>query len=281
MATYFITGATGSVGREVVYQLLEQGQQVITATRNPEKSKELFGDKVTAVQFDFADPSTYAQALQSDGIFLLGPPLHLELFTLLEPFVDYLESQQAPRLVYLSANGMENLPSLPFHGQMEEKLQQSSLDWYVVRPGFFMQNFGTYERESIEHHGVVFVPAGEGKTAFISTKDIGGAIAALLQLEQPEKRVFILTGNQLYDYFEAAQQLSNTLGKTITYPNPDDATYRQVLKEAQAPDFIADYMIPVYSLIKEGKVANISGDVELLTGRAPESLEAVLARDFT
>ena len=280
MATYFITGATGAVGRELVHQLLEQGQKVIAATRHPEQSQQLFGGKVEAVEFDFADPSTYAQALKSEGIFLLGPPLYPELFMLLEPFVDYLEQQQGPRLVYLSANGMEDLPSLPFHGQMEEKLQQSSLDWYVVRPGFFMQNFSNYERENIEARGVVFVPAGKGITAFISTKDIGAAVAALLQLEQPQKRVFTLTGKQLYDYFEAAEQLSQTLGKTITYPNPDTATYRQVLKEAQAPDFVADYMIPVYGLIKEGKVDNITTDVELLTGQAPESLETVLARDF-
>ncbi|MGH1335051.1 MAG: NAD(P)H-binding protein [Aureispira sp.] len=281
MATYFITGATGSVGKELVEALLAQNQTVIAATRHPEKAQELFGERVQAVAFDFADESTYAQALKSDGIFLLGPPLNPALFSLLTPFVDYLDAQKAPKVVYLSGNGMEDLPALPFHGQMEEKLQQSSLDWYVVRPSFFMQNFGNYERENIEARSIVFVPAGEGKTAFISTKDIGAATAALLQLEQPKKRTYVLTGGALYDHFDAAQQLTTTLGKTVNYANPDNNTYRQVLKEAQAPDFIADYMIPIYGLIKEGKVATISSDVQALTGQAPESLAAVLSRDFS
>ena len=280
MATYFITGATGSVGKEVVETLLAQNQQVIAATRHPEKAQALFGDRVQAVTFDFADQSTYAQALKSDGIFLLGPPLNPALFSLLTPFVDYLEAQKAPRVIYLSGNGMEDLPPLPFHGQMEEKLQQSTLDWYVVRPSFFMQNFGNYDRENIEARNIIFVPAGEGKTAFISTKDIGAATAALLQLEQPKKRTYVLTGDTLYNHSEAAQHLSTILGKTISYPKPDNATYRQVLKEAQAPDFIADYMIPIYNLIRDNKVATISSDVKELTGKAPESLVTVLNRDF-
>lgn len=281
MATYFITGATGSVGTTLIDALLGQGHQVIAATRHPEKSTAQFGERVQAVFFDFEEANTFPKALESDGIFLLGPPLYTELFALLEPFVDYLETQKTPRLVYLSANGMEDLPELPFHGQMEQKLKDSSLDCYVVRPGFFMQNFGNYERENIEERQVIFVPAGTGKTAFISTKDIGAAVAALLSLEQPTKRVYQLTGATLLDYTEAAKQLSTTLGKTITYAQPDNATYRHVLKEAQAPAFVAEYMIPIYNLIRDGKVTNVSSDVELLTGRAPETLETVLRRDFS
>jgi hypothetical protein len=52
------------------------------------------------------------------------------------------------------------------------------------------------------------------------------------------------------------------------------------LKDAGAPDFIASYMIPVYSLIADGKVNVLSDDVEKLTGKKPTPLKAVLKRDF-
>jgi uncharacterized protein YbjT (DUF2867 family) len=280
MATYFITGATGTVGKEVVQHLLEQGHQVTAATRHPQDSSALFGEQVNAVHFDFTDPSTYASALQSDGVFLLGPPLDINLFSMLEPFVDYLQARAGLRVVYLSASGMEELDSMPFHRQMEEKLEASNLDVCVVRPGFFMQNFGNYERENIKERQVVFVPAGEGKTAFISTRDIGACVAVLLQRSSLDQRIFTLTGDTALDYFQAAELLSDITGKTITYANPDEPTYRQVLEQAGAPAFVADYMIPIYGLIKAGKVNQITQEVEQLTGRPPETLVDVLKRDF-
>lgn len=280
MAKYFVTGATGTVGREVVASLLSKGQEVIAASRNPEKSKTLFQERVSSVSFDFADEASFSQVNESEGVFLIGPPLDLGLYELLTPFLDYVKKNGPKRLVYLSANGMEHMEDLPFHAQMEAAITSSELDWRIVRPGFFMQNFGNYERENIEERKVLFVPAGSGKTAFISTKDIGASVATLLTEDEHSSQIFTLTGDRLMDYQEAASLLSSVTGSEIQYANPDHATYKAVLAQAGAPDFVADYMISVYGLIAEGKVSNITSDVEKLTGNTPESLEAVLRRDF-
>ncbi len=101
------------------------------------------------VDFDFANPENFDLAKSADGVFLLGPPMVPDLFNLLAPFADYLNAQGSKRVVYLSAYGMEAMPELPFHQQMEDKLKASKLDWRVVRPGFFMQNFKNYEFENI------------------------------------------------------------------------------------------------------------------------------------
>lgn len=280
MATFFITGATGSVGTEVIKALLQQNQQVIAASRHPERSKEQFGDSVKAVHFDFEDASTFAALDGADGVFLLGPPLYPDLYKLLTPFTDYLIQQDGQRVVYLSAYGMDNLPELPFHQQMEDKLKQSDLDWRIVRPGFFMQNFGNYERENIEQRKVIFFPAGGGKTGFISTRDIGEAVATLLTEDKHNHQIFTLTGGEAYTHFEVANMLSELQGEPITYANPDEQTYRNALAQAGAPAFVADYMLPVYGLIRKGKVKDLTTDVERLTGQKPESLQSVLERDF-
>lgn len=280
MAKYFVTGATGTVGSEVVRHLLAQGQSVVAANRHTDKTKELFGNQVETTAFDFMDSSTFAQVAETDGVFLLGPPMYPDLFKMLTPFTDYLIEHGPKRIVYLSANGMDDLAELPFHAQMEEKLQASGLDWRIVQPGFFMDNFRNYEKENIEQRKIVFVPAGEGKTAFISSKDIGASVATLLMKNQYRHRTFELTGDKTYSYFEVADLLSEVMGEQIVYPNPDEATYRKVLADAGAPPMIADYMIPVYGLIKNNKVENVTNHVALLTGKAPESLRAVLVRDF-
>ncbi|MEM7485479.1 MAG: SDR family oxidoreductase [Bacteroidota bacterium] len=281
MRTYFITGASGTIGSNVVKALLEKNDGVIAATRHPEKSAALFGDKVESVSFDYDDASTFDHALEGDGIFLLGPPLYSDLFNLLVPFVDFLVSNKySGRIVYLSAYGMDEMEELPFHRQMEDKLKASALDWTIVRPGFFMQNFGNYERENIEERNMLFSPAGNGKTPFVSAVDVGSAVAELLVDLNRSKEIHILTGAVPYSYFDIAEILSDITGKKIVYPNPNDETYRKVLKESGAPDMIADYMLPVYRLIKNGIVEETHQGVQELTGNKPEELRVVLERDF-
>jgi len=203
-----------------------------------------------------------------------------DLFNLLTPFADYLNAQGSKRVVYLSAYGMEAMPELPFHQQMEDKFKASKLDWRVVRPGFFMQNFKNYEFENIVDRGVTFVPAGDGHTPFVSAKDVGASIAALLRDEKRSHETHILTGPEALTYSDAAKVLSDVLTKQVVYPQPDDATYRQVLADAGAPTMIADYMISVYGLIKRGIVAEKTNNVEQLTGRKSENLRTVLSRDY-
>jgi len=280
MEKIFVTGATGTIGKEVVNALLKKGVKVVAANRSQEKAKGLFGDKVEWVNFDFEDPNTYKTADDAAAVFLLGPPLNLRLSEMLMPFVDYLSVKGPSKVVYLSANGMEKMKELPFHAQMEAKLKSTTLEWTILRPGFFMQNFGNYEMENIEERKIIFSPAGEGKTAFISAVDIGQAAAEVLINEGHEEKTYTLLGDRLLSYYEIAALLSEIIGEKIIYPNPDENTYRSVLKESGAPDFIADYMIPVYNLIRFGKVENVSNDLQNLIGRKPEELKDVLKRDF-
>ncbi len=281
MGKYFVTGATGSVGTEVVRALVEEGHEVVAASRHPQKSQEKFGEETESVHFDFEDLSTFSQVEGTDGVFILGPPLYPDLFTMLVPFMDYVAKNGPKRIVYLSANGMEDMKELPFHAQAEEKLKNSDLDWRIVRPGFFMQNLSNYERENIEQRKMIFVPAGEGKTAFVSTTDIGKSIAKLLTDDSYKHQIFTLTGPEAMDYHQVAELLSTELNEKIVYPNPDEATYRGVLAASGVPSFVADYMVPVYSMIKNGKVTNLTDDVEKLTGQKPERMQDVIKRDFS
>ncbi|MEM9831722.1 MAG: SDR family oxidoreductase [Bacteroidota bacterium] len=281
MAIFFITGATGSVGKQVVQSLLENGHQVKAGNRHPGRSQEQFGNSVEAVHFDFENASTFQEADGADGVFLLGPSAYPDLYTLLSPFADYLIENKSNRVVYLSAYGMDDLPELPFHQQMEDKLKQTALDWRIVQPGFFMQNFKNYEGENIEQRKIIFSPAGEGKTGFISTHDIGKVVAILLTADEYQHQTYVLTGEQTYTHFEVADMLSEIRGEKVEYANPDQATYRSALSQAGAPDFLADYMLLIYGLIKNGKVEETTHNVEKLTGQKPETLRAALERDFT
>jgi uncharacterized protein YbjT (DUF2867 family) len=74
-----VTGATGTVGREVVAQLLVAGKKVRALTRNP--SRAHLDDQVELVAGDFNQPETLAKAVEGvESIFSLafGPQLAIQ-----------------------------------------------------------------------------------------------------------------------------------------------------------------------------------------------------------
>ena len=89
-----------------------------------------------------------------------------------------------------------------------------------------------------------------------------------------------ITGPESLSYAEAAAILAEVTHQPIAYPNPTPEEYAATLKSAGAPDFIATYMISVYSLIANDKVNIVLPAAEQLTGRKPGTLRAVLERDF-
>lgn len=280
--TYFITGATGTLGREVVKSLVQKGHRVVAGGRKSIQETEEQDTLLKRVHFDYEDKSTFIHAENVDGVFLMeAPALDPQHTDLAAQFFEFLEKTKPSRLVYLSSNGMETLKEVPFHLRMEQRLKESNLNWHIVRPSFYAQSFGVYERENIEQRNIIFLPAGKGKTAFLSTVDIGEAIAVLLTEEQFKNSVVsILTGEKTFDHFEVASLLSDILGRTITNVDPDVNEYRKVLKSNNVPEMVADYIIPLYGLIKDDKVNQVTPTLKKLIVKNPESLKEVLKRDF-
>ena len=68
MTTIFMTGATGTVGRHVVPQLVRRGLSVRALVRNPAADVPAGVDRVVG---DLADPASYAPALHGvDAVYL-------------------------------------------------------------------------------------------------------------------------------------------------------------------------------------------------------------------
>lgn len=277
-----VTGATGTIGTAVVKALSNEKANFAAAVRNKATASEKLGADVELVTFDFEDPSTYEEATQGvDKVFLLGPPLVTNLDSILTPFIDFLKSKEIKRIVYVGSLGMDKMPELPFHVIISEKLKRDGFAYTILKPSFFAQNFKNYEAENILQRGIIFTPAGTGKVAFVDVNDIAQVVVKTFLEDGHSGKVYEITGPETLSYDDAASLLSEVLNKQIVYPNPSPTEYTEALKNAGAPDFIAPYMIAVYSLITNNEVNIMSTAVEELTGRKPTSLREVLERDFS
>lgn len=277
-----VTGASGTIGKAVVTALKNEKVNFVAGVRNKATALEKLGADVNLVTFDFEDPSTYEAATEGvDKVFLLGPPLVTNLDSLLSPFIDFLKNKEIKRVVYVGSLGMELMPDLPFHVIVTDKLKKDGFDYTILKPSFFAQNFKNYEWENIVQRGITFTPAGNGKAAFVDVNDIARVAVKVLTEEGHVGKEYEITGPETFSYADAASIISQVTNKQIVYPNPTPEEYTGALKSAGAPDFIAPYMISVYSLIADNKVDVVSPVVEEVTGKKPTSLKAVLERDFS
>jgi uncharacterized protein YbjT (DUF2867 family) len=278
-----VTGATGTIGKALVQSLKAQNIPFVAGVRNVAQaaaSLALPADSV--VHFDWQKPETFAAATENtDRVFLLGPPLVLDVDKIITPFIDFLKSKGITRVVYISALAADKMgDQLSFHTAMEEKLVRDGFDYTILKPSFFAQNFKNYEWDNITQRGVTYATAGEGKVGFVDVQDIADVAAAVLTKDGHSRKVYELTGPELLSYSDAARLLSGVTGKTIVYPAPSVEEYTNTLKAAGAPDFVAPYMTAVYSVIANGHVGYLTNDVEQVIGRKPGPLAHVLQRDF-
>jgi uncharacterized protein YbjT (DUF2867 family) len=152
-----VLGATGATGRHLVGQALAQGHHVTALARNPAKLHSR-SPELAVVQGDVTDPLAVERAVRSQDAVLcaLGSSTPLKhdpaLVAGIGNLVGAMERLHVRRLVYLSFLGVHHgraqlsplgkyvvAPLLmrkvaADHERKEAIIQQSTLEWVIVRP---------------------------------------------------------------------------------------------------------------------------------------------------
>lgn len=269
-----VTGATGNVGRYVLESLVDMGEQVVAADINLEKLKAAYGQirQVKAAIFDFTDPKTYGPALEGvDRVFLMRPP-HLGKPEDLLPFIEAMSAANIKLVSFLSLMGVENNP-VPPHHKIEKFIEQHKLPYAHIRPGFFMQNLSGIHALEIKEQDKIFVPAGRSRTSFIDARDIGFAIATVLRSPDKYKNTtHTITGPESLDYYQAAEILTEVLGRKIIYAKPSYLKYRSIyIKKRGLDKGYVNVTVMLYFMTRMGTAKMVTDGFEKLTGRQPRT----------
>ena len=173
----------------------------------------------------------------------------------------------------MTAMGANAIETSPFR-QAEIELEKSGLQYNIIRPNWFMQNFNSYWIQGILQQGQILVPAGKGKTSFIDARDIARVAIALLVSDNNNNKDFDLTGIEALDHDEVAQKISEATGKNIVYKEVSPAQFKTTFLAAGLPEDYVDFLVLIFGFLKEGYSAGINQNVKELTGQAAGSFQS-------
>ncbi|MBN2134790.1 MAG: SDR family oxidoreductase [Acidobacteria bacterium] len=264
MKEILVIGASGTSGSAVLNSLVKKGFKVKAASRNPEKLTKTAD--VTPVRFEFG--KSYSEVLKNtDGVFLMSPPLDPEAPQKLNPFIDEAKSAGIKHIIFLSAMGADASEETPLR-KVERHLMNSGINYTILRPNFFMENFSTGFLAEMVKHGAIYVAAGDGKSSFITVKDIAEVAAAAFEQKLYGKELN-LTGPEALDYHETVKSIGSAVNKDIAYnPIPEEAMLQGAIDNGM-PEGAAKYLGALYHAVREGWTASINDNIEKVTGKKP------------
>lgn len=273
MTTILVTGATGTIGSQVVDALkAHKDVQVRAAVRSAAKAAALKGGNVTPVDFEYDKPEQLKAAVQGvDKIFLVTPfaQNQVELATRL---VDAAKAAGVKHIVKLSAIGVQNEPGIQlgrWHRAVEKAIEASGIAWTFLRPNNFMENFLNYYPPDAQ--GNIYLPWGNAACSFIAGSDIAAVAAAALTGSGHENKAYDLTGPQAFTIGQAAQSIGEVSGRKINYIDVPEAAASKAMLDMGMPQWMVDAMMELHGINKAGYAAGVTDTVQKVTGRAPVS----------
>lgn len=273
-----ITGANGTVGREVVKQALSVGLVIRASFQSAEIAAKAPAG-LDGVVMDYTKPETIRPAL--DGvkkIFLVGPPTR-ELSALEARFIKEVRASGRKHIIKLSALGGRESMFPSGHRDSEENIEASGLPHTFLRPNGFMQNLVNYNTATIRSVDGFYGCQGNGAVSVVDVRDIAAVAVMVLAATGHEGKSYALTGDEALTNGQIAEKISQVAGRKISYIDLPPADFKKVILSAGMPEWSAEAMLDLQRFYRGGKASGTTDDVERLLGRKPITFDQ-FARDY-
>lgn len=256
--TILILGATGKTGRRITQRLKTAGHPVRLGSReaNP--------------PFDWENRATWEAAL--DGIHSvyiayqpdLAVPGALET---VQAFTDLAVKLGARKLVLLSGRGEVEAE------QAERVIQNSGVDWTILRASWFSQNFSEAHFLEPILQGELALPVGNIAEPFVDAEDIAEIAVEALTKPGHSGQLYELTGPRALTFVEAVNEIARKTQRDISFIAVPPQAYREALEQEQLPAQLIDLVLYLFTTVLDGRNTPIADGVQRALGRP--------ARDFT
>ena len=265
-----VIGGTGTVGRQVLSRLADRGTQVRALARNPSAAR--FPPQVEVVRGDLTLPETLDACLDGiDTVFLVWTAPAAADAPALERI-----AKRTKRIVFLSAPlktphplFQQPNPLRVVVEQIERLIENSGIQWTLLRPGMFAANAVSWSAPQIRAGDVVRWPHLGVPTAPIDERDIAAVAVRALCEDGHAGAEYVLTGPQSLSQFEQVSTIGRLIGHSLRIEeiSPDEAR-RELLTIGPLPAI--NMLLQAWDAAK-GQPAHVTSTVAEITGAPPKT----------
>jgi uncharacterized protein YbjT (DUF2867 family) len=157
------------------------------------------------------------------------------------------------------------------HMDSENYIRSTNLDWTILKPTFFCQNFNNMAA-SIREINCFSLPVGDGTIAPTDIRDVGEVIVKVLTESQHNGKVYMMTGPDLITFHTIADIFTQVLRRKISYVDGDVTAYQNRLRSAGLAEWRIAAVCDEFRAISEGIIDHTTNTIKELLGKDPTSL---------
>jgi uncharacterized protein YbjT (DUF2867 family) len=277
MPTFLIIGATGTVGRQLVSELLAKTNNKIRAlVRNPDAAN--LPAAVEKFRGDLTAPDSLDAALKNtDAVFLVWTAPSATA-----PAVIDRVAKNTSRLVFLTAPHQTPHPFFQHPNPLtamlsaiERHIESTPLQSTFIRPGMFASNGIHWWGPAFRNNEVVRWPLLQAPTAPIDPRDIAAVASHVLtdpQKQSHPAKNYVITGPESLTQLQQLQIIAETVNRPLRYEDLSADQARTVL--------VPPFPLPVMNMLLNawtaalGQPAFVTSTVTDLLGRPAHTFRA-------
>ncbi|MBD9611150.1 NAD(P)H-binding protein [Pseudomonas sp. PDM02] len=256
--TILILGATGKTGRRITQRLQAADVPVRLGSRGADPA------------FDWEDRSTWEAVLEGiHAVYIsfqpdLAVPGAVET---VQAFTDQAVKSGVRKLVLLSGRGEVEAE------QAERVVQNSGVDWTILRASWFFQNFSEAHFLEPILQGELALPVGNIAEPFVDVEDIAEIAVEALTKPGHSGQLYELTGPRALTFAEATAEIAHASKLDVGFVAVPPDAYRQALEQAQLPTELIELVLYLFTTVLDGRNTPVADGVQRALGRP--------ARDFS
>ena len=269
MENIIVLGATGTIGTAVLRNLQNKNVTVFASVQSEKDFEKVSQFGATPIIVNFTDQESLNQALKGKDRVFLVTPLMQNPEAVTQMVINAAKQNGVKHLVRSTASGADSKGQIQmarWAGASEDLIKASGLNYTIVRPYSFLQNFITYHSQTIKQYNGFYLPVGDANLSMLDINDLGEVVALALTSDDHFGKTYELSG-LTYTNEILAETLSQVVGRKISYIDIPEEKAQESMLSNHMPGWMVNAMMELNYITKQGWTAGYSADFKNLTGR--------------
>ena len=220
-----VIGGTGTLGRQIVKQALDEGYQVRCLVRDFRRSSFLKDWGAELIYGDLSIPSTIPLALKGINIVVDAATIR-STSNYTSEIIDgrgklaLLEASKLvgiKKIIYFSILNASKNPSIPLLDlkmKLENKLKNSGLNYTIFQCSGFFQGLISQYAVPVLENDTIWLPGDSAPVAYLDTQDAAKAVVQTLNSSTYTSKTVSLIGDKFWTAKEIIELCERLSGKT-------------------------------------------------------------------